>query len=118
MTAMAMISIPGVPLAGGLAERMGGGDTPMRTVDGRTVLEPVTARLAPQCSGLALNANGDPARFASCGLTVVLDGIAGFRGRFAGILAAPARPLPLAPFFKANTAADLAEAERLAALDD
>jgi molybdenum cofactor guanylyltransferase len=91
MIAMTMTSISGVPLAGGLAERMGGGDTPMRMVDGRTVLEPVTARLAPQCSGLALNANGDPARFASCGLTVVLDGMAGFRGRFAGILAGPGR---------------------------
>ncbi|BAM91960.1 molybdopterin-guanine dinucleotide biosynthesis protein MobA [Bradyrhizobium oligotrophicum S58] len=202
-------SIPGVLLAGGLAQRMGGGDKPMRMVDGRTILERVIARLAPQCSRLILNANGDPARFAACGLTVVPDGVAGFPGPLAGILAGldwvamhtpsaqwmlsaaadcPFLPrdlvtrlagacateqaelalaasggqthpviglwpvglrdhlrhalvtddirkvtrftarykvatvtwplLPLDPFFNANTAADLAEAERIAALDD
>ena len=54
--------IPGVLLAGGLARRMGGGDKPMRTIAGQTILERVIARLKPQCSGLVLNANGDPAR--------------------------------------------------------
>ena len=42
-------AIPGVLLAGGLARRMGGGDKPMRTIGGRTILERVIARLAPQC---------------------------------------------------------------------
>ena len=56
---------PGVLLAGGLARRMGGGDKPMRQIGGRTILERVIARLKPQCDGLILNANGDPARFAS-----------------------------------------------------
>ena len=51
---------PGVLLAGGLARRMGGGDKPMRTIGGRTILERVIARLQPQCDGLILNANGDP----------------------------------------------------------
>ena len=59
------IDIPGVLLAGGLARRMGGGDKPMRTIGGRTILERVIARLKPQCDGLILNANGDPARFAA-----------------------------------------------------
>ena len=49
--------IPGVLLAGGLARRMGGGDKPMRTIAGRTILERVIARLSPQCDGLILNAN-------------------------------------------------------------
>ena len=78
----------GVLLAGGLARRMGGGDKPLRTIAGRTILERVIERLAPQCDGLILNANGDPARFASTGLEVVADSVPGFAGPLAGILAA------------------------------
>ncbi|WP_439367543.1 molybdenum cofactor guanylyltransferase MobA [Bradyrhizobium sp. DASA03005] len=78
----------GVLLAGGLARRMGGGDKPMRTIGGRTILERVIARLSPQCSELILNANGDPARFAAFGLQVVADDVPGFPGPLAGILAA------------------------------
>jgi molybdopterin-guanine dinucleotide biosynthesis protein A len=81
-------SIPGVLLAGGLARRMGGGDKPMRTIGGLTILARVIARLAPQCDGLILNANGDPARFAAFGLPVIADGVADFPGPLAGILAA------------------------------
>lgn len=80
-------SIPGVLLAGGLARRMGGGDKPMRTIGGRTILDRVIARLKPQCDGLILNANGDPARFAAFGLPVIPDGVADFPGPLAGILA-------------------------------
>jgi molybdopterin-guanine dinucleotide biosynthesis protein A len=79
---------PGVLLAGGLARRMGGGDKPMRTIAGRTILDRVIARLQPQCDGLILNANGDPARFAAFGLPVVADSVADFPGPLAGILAA------------------------------
>jgi molybdopterin-guanine dinucleotide biosynthesis protein A len=79
--------IPGVLLAGGLARRMGGGDKPMRTIGGRTILDRVIARLKPQCDELILNANGDPARFAAFGLPVIADGVADFPGPLAGILA-------------------------------
>jgi molybdopterin-guanine dinucleotide biosynthesis protein A len=79
---------PGVLLAGGLARRMGGGDKPMRLIGGRTILERVIARLKPQCDGLILNANGDPARFASFALPVISDTVADFPGPLAGILAA------------------------------
>jgi molybdenum cofactor guanylyltransferase len=82
-----MQDIPAVLLAGGLARRMGGGDKPMRVIGGRTILERVIARLRPQCECLILNANGDPARFASFGLPVVPDDVAGFPGPLAGILA-------------------------------
>jgi len=75
-------------LAGGLARRMGDGDKPMRTIAGRTILDRVIARLNPQCNGLVLNANGDPARFAAFGLPVIADGVADFPGPLAGILAA------------------------------
>jgi molybdopterin-guanine dinucleotide biosynthesis protein A len=79
---------PGVLLAGGLARRMGGGDKPMRQIGGRTILDRVIARLKPQCDGLVLNANGDPARFAGFGLPVIADTVADFPGPLAGILAA------------------------------
>ena len=78
---------PGVLLAGGLARRMGGGDKPMRRIGGRTILERVIARLKPQCDGLILNANGDPARFASYALPVIPDSVQNFPGPLAGILA-------------------------------
>ncbi|MGY4314226.1 molybdenum cofactor guanylyltransferase MobA [Bradyrhizobium sp. JR3.5] len=80
--------IPGVLLAGGLARRMGGGDKPMRKIAGRTILQRVIDRLAPQCSGLIVNANGDPARFAAFGLPIVADDVADYPGPLAGILAA------------------------------
>jgi molybdopterin-guanine dinucleotide biosynthesis protein A len=83
-------SVPtlGVLLAGGLARRMGGGDKPLKTIAGRTILERVIERLAPQCDGLILNANGDPQRFAFTGLPIVPDDVPGFAGPLAGILAA------------------------------
>lgn len=79
---------PGVILAGGLARRMGGGDKPLRAVAGRSILDRVVARLDPQCGGLLLNANGDPARFAGTGLPVIADGVPDFAGPLAGVLAA------------------------------
>ncbi len=78
----------GVILAGGLARRMGGGDKPMRAIAGRTILARVIDRLAPQCDGLILNANGDPARFSAFNLPVVADDVPDFAGPLAGILAA------------------------------
>ena len=77
----------GLLLAGGLARRMGGGDKPLRTIGGRTILDHVIERLRPQCARLVINANGDPGRFAGWGLPVVTDSIEGFAGPLAGILA-------------------------------
>lgn len=77
----------GVILAGGLATRMGGGDKGLLQVGGQSLLSRVCDRLAPQVSGLALNANGDAARFADLGLPVVADSIEGFAGPLAGVLA-------------------------------
>jgi molybdopterin-guanine dinucleotide biosynthesis protein A len=78
----------GVILAGGLARRMGGGDKPLRALGGRPMLDHVVARLAPQCAALALNANGDAARFAAWGLPVWPDPLPDHPGPLAGILAA------------------------------
>lgn len=76
----------GVILAGGQATRMGGGDKTLLELGSRPILAHVIDRLTPQVAGLALNANGDPARFARFGLPVLPDGIPGFAGPLAGVL--------------------------------
>jgi molybdopterin-guanine dinucleotide biosynthesis protein A len=66
---------------------MGGGDKPLLTLKGRTLLEHVSMRLSPQCEGLVLNANGDPARFGKMALAIVPDSLPDHPGPLAGILA-------------------------------
>jgi molybdopterin-guanine dinucleotide biosynthesis protein A len=87
MTRLSYPSTIGLILAGGLARRMGGGDKALIEIGGATILDRVLARFAPQCVRVILNANGDPARFARFGLTVVADDIPDFAGPLAGILA-------------------------------
>ena len=79
--------IVGLVLAGGQSRRMGGGDKGLLELGGRTMLEHVVARLAPQTGRIVLNANGDPARFQSLHLPVAADTIEGFAGPLAGVLA-------------------------------
>jgi molybdopterin-guanine dinucleotide biosynthesis protein A len=79
--------IAGVILAGGRSSRMGGGDKALRALVGRPILAHVIERFAPQVEALALNANGDPGRFAAFGLAVLPDSVAGFPGPLAGVLA-------------------------------
>lgn len=82
-----MIKPAGLILAGGLASRMGGGDKVLHKVGGKLILTHIVSRMAAQCAALVINANGDPARFGFAGLPVVPDGIPGFVGPLAGILA-------------------------------
>jgi molybdenum cofactor guanylyltransferase len=77
----------GLVLAGGLARRMGGGDKALIRIGRQTILERALARLVPQVSGIVLNANGDPARFAAFELPVLADSVPDFAGPLAGILA-------------------------------
>ncbi|WP_090207289.1 molybdenum cofactor guanylyltransferase MobA [Yoonia litorea] len=77
----------GVILAGGQATRMGGGDKGLLSLGDRTIIDHVVERLSPQVAGLALNANGDPARFAHLGLPVIADTVEGFAGPLSGVLA-------------------------------
>lgn len=77
----------GVILAGGQATRMGGGDKGLLRLGGRSVLDQVIERLAPQVALVALNANGDAARFADLRLPVLPDSVDGFAGPLAGVLA-------------------------------
>lgn len=77
----------GLLLAGGQSRRMGGGDKCLRPLGGRPILERIVERARPQCASLVLNANGEPARFASFGLPVIADPLDGFQGPLAGVLA-------------------------------
>ena len=112
--------VPGLVLAGGLSRRMGGGDKCLRPFAGATILDRIVARLRPQVSSIAINANGDAARFARFGLPVLADTVEGFAGPLAGILAgmrwaAAAQPAAThmlsvasdAPFFPVDLAARL-----------
>lgn len=78
--------VAGLVLAGGLSRRMGGGDKALRTLGGRSLVDRVVERICPQVAALALNANGDPARFAAFGLPVLPDAVDGHAGPLAGVL--------------------------------
>jgi len=115
--------IVGVILAGGRAERMGGGDKGLLEIGGKAILARVIERIRPQVDDLVLNANGDPARFAFYGLPIAADTVPDFAGPLAGILAgldAPAAHRPQAryivtvpadgPFVPRNLVRHLADA--------
>ena len=76
-------------LAGGLARRMGGGDKALLPLAGRPMLAHLLERLAPQAEALAVSANGEPARFRGVapGISILPDGVPGFPGPLAGVLA-------------------------------
>jgi molybdopterin-guanine dinucleotide biosynthesis protein A len=82
-----MANLPGIILAGGRATRMGGGDKGLRVVAGRRLMDHVVSRLSVQCSPLAINANGDPARLAEFGLPILADSLPDHPGPLAGVLA-------------------------------
>jgi molybdopterin-guanine dinucleotide biosynthesis protein A len=77
----------GLVLAGGLARRMGGGDKARIEIGGVSILDRVLATLSAQCTGIVINANGDPERFADTGCPVIPDNVPGHPGPLAGILA-------------------------------
>lgn len=77
----------GVILAGGKATRMGGGDKGLLPLGDGTILSHVIDRLEPQVDAIALNANGDSARFDALNLPVIGDSITGFAGPLSGVLA-------------------------------
>ncbi|WP_187969404.1 molybdenum cofactor guanylyltransferase MobA [Aquibium microcysteis] len=81
-------TIVGAVIAGGLSRRMGGGDKPLQLLGGRSILDHVLDRFAPQCDAVVINANGDARRLESYRLPVVADPVAGFAGPLAGLLAA------------------------------
>lgn len=65
---------------------MGGGDKALLALSGRPLLSHVVDRLRPQVGALAINTNGDPARFSAWPLAVIADPFPG-EGPLSGILA-------------------------------
>ncbi|EFL90433.1 molybdenum cofactor guanylyltransferase MobA [Ahrensia sp. R2A130] len=78
--------IAGIILAGGLSRRMGGQEKSLMTLGGRPAISLLIERLAPQVKHLAINANGDPERFADEKLPVLADTVQGHVGPLAGVL--------------------------------
>ena len=73
-------------LAGGQSRRMGGGDKNQLDLCGKSVLQRVLDRVDRAGAPSAINANGDPQRFAGYGLPVIADVVDGYVGPLAGIL--------------------------------
>jgi molybdopterin-guanine dinucleotide biosynthesis protein A len=78
--------ILGVILAGGASRRMGA-DKALLTLAARPMIGHVLARIGPQVGAVAINTNGDPARFGAFGLPVLPDPVPGQPGPIAGVLA-------------------------------
>jgi molybdopterin-guanine dinucleotide biosynthesis protein A len=76
-----------VILAGGQANRMGGGDKGRLMLGDQSLIQRVIERITPQVEAVVLNANGDLSRFDDLDLPVVADSIDGFPGPLAGVLA-------------------------------
>lgn len=80
-----MSGIAAVILAGGSARRMGGGDKALLDLGGQPMIARVIGRLG--LADIAINANGDPSRFAPFGRPVLDDGVFAGQGPLAGVLA-------------------------------
>ena len=75
-----------VLLAGGQSRRMGGGDKNQLKLGGKSVMHHVLDRVERAGAPTAINANGDPRRYACYDLPVIADVIDGYVGPLAGIL--------------------------------
>ncbi|MGH1331846.1 MAG: molybdenum cofactor guanylyltransferase MobA [Paracoccaceae bacterium] len=79
---------PAVILAGGQGQRMGHVDKGLMLLGERPLLAHVIARIAPQCTDLALSVHGDTAAYRAFGLEILSDPVEGRLGPLAGVLAA------------------------------
>ena len=81
------MKVLGVIIAGGKSSRMGQ-DKALMEFQGKPLISHVAMRLEPQVHSLALNANGDPARFDFLNLPVFADQVANMGTPLAGLFAA------------------------------
>ena len=79
------LKITGLILAGGLARRMGGGDTGLQPFRGKALVAHALERLAPQVDKLIINANQNRPAYEAFGYPVVADTLGGFAGPLAGV---------------------------------
>jgi molybdenum cofactor guanylyltransferase len=80
-----MTAVSGIVLAGGQGRRMGGVDKGLQSLRGKTMVERVIARLAPQVDDIVINANQNLERYRAFGRDVVSDQVQGFAGPLAGL---------------------------------
>ncbi len=80
--------VTGVVLAGGRGSRMEGLDKGLVPVGGLAMVDHVIRALRPQVDALVINANRERGTYRARGALVVPDGIGGFPGPLAGLLAA------------------------------
>ena len=86
---MTALGIKGVILVGGKARRMGGIDKGLLELGGKTLLEHIIARAAPQVDALALNVpEHKHIRYQHFHLPLLFDSVQGSVGPLAGVLAA------------------------------
>lgn len=78
-------AITGVILAGGQGRRMGGVDKGLRVLRGKSMVEWVLERFAPQVDEVLINANQNLDVYARFGRRVIPDEIGGFAGPLAGL---------------------------------
>jgi len=71
-----MSSVLGVILAGGKAQRFGGGDKSLSPFLGRPLLSHIKERLQAQTEAQVLSANGDTTRFDAFAMPVLTDDVA------------------------------------------
>ncbi|HEY7985534.1 MAG TPA: molybdenum cofactor guanylyltransferase MobA [Methylophilaceae bacterium] len=81
------MKITGIVLAGGLGRRMGGVDKGLMTLHGRTMVQHVLERLAPQVDELLVNANQNLEQYAAFGYRVIADNLSEYAGPLAGLQA-------------------------------
>ncbi|MBP1882173.1 molybdenum cofactor guanylyltransferase MobA [Sinorhizobium mexicanum] len=87
---------PAVILAGGRSSRMGRPKAGL-VLGGRTILDHIVERLAPQVGNIALNLNADPGIGLPPGLAVLADAVPGYFGPLAGVLTAMRHATEVAP---------------------
>ncbi|MFU8837717.1 MAG: molybdenum cofactor guanylyltransferase MobA [Thiohalomonadaceae bacterium] len=83
-------NITGVILAGGGGRRMGGEDKGLLTLRGKTLVQHVIDRLAPQCQNLLINCNRNQQAYADFHYPLISDSMPGGLGPLAGLLSAMA----------------------------
>lgn len=78
-------SVTGLILAGGRGTRMGTVDKGLQPLRGKPMVAHVVERLMPQAGTIAINANQNLDAYASFGVPVWPDDLAGFEGPLAGL---------------------------------
>ena len=100
-------AIATVILAGGAARRMGGGAKPLIMLEDRPLMAHVIDRAGPWAAPLAINANGDAARYHTFGAQILPDALPA---------TVPPRPGPLAGILTAMIWAERLGADRVVTL--